>query len=138
MNENSETWYISGTKIPEPVEDKRILWAPQVKLKCPPPSGHDYNILLCLDVANVLQFTACFKPPRIFLNPFLSVVCIEFNTYSMKQPDLYYFETIKMTPQAQSNFAWRIRAAVEYSQSTLTKLVTSFLWLQNSIDRAVS
>ena len=23
-----------------------------------------------------------------------------FNTYSMKQPDLYYFETIKMTSQA--------------------------------------
>ena len=26
-----------------------------------------------------------------------------FNTYSMKQPDLYYFETIKMTSQALSN-----------------------------------
>ena len=25
---------------------------------------------------------------------------ILFNTYSMKQPDLYYFETIKMTSQA--------------------------------------
>ena len=35
------------------------------------------------------------------------------NTYSMKQPDLYYFEAIKMTSQAQSNFVWRIRA--EYS-----------------------
>ena len=30
------------------------------------------------------------------------------NTYSMKQPDLYYFETIKMTSQALSNFVWRI------------------------------
>ena len=29
----------------------------------------------------------------------------------MKQPDLYNFETIKMTSQAQSNFVWRIRAA---------------------------
>ena len=38
-----------------------------------------------------------------------------FNTYSMKQPDLYYFETIKMTSQAWSNFVWRIRAAGEYS-----------------------
>ena len=37
------------------------------------------------------------------------------NTYSMKQPDLYYFETIKMTSQAWSNFVWRIRAAGEYS-----------------------
>ena len=26
-----------------------------------------------------------------------------FNTYSMRQPDLYYFETIKITSQAQSN-----------------------------------
>ena len=31
------------------------------------------------------------------------------NTYSMKQPDLYYFETIKMTSQTWSNFVWRIR-----------------------------
>ena len=38
-----------------------------------------------------------------------------FNTYSMKQPDLYYFETIKMTSQDLSNFVWRIRAAGEYS-----------------------
>ena len=30
------------------------------------------------------------------------------NTYSMKQPDLHYFETIKMTSQASSNFVWRI------------------------------
>ena len=33
----------------------------------------------------------------------------------MKQPDLYYFETIKMTSQAQSDFMWRIRVAGEYS-----------------------
>ena len=33
----------------------------------------------------------------------------------MKQPDLYYFETIKMTSQAWSNFIRRIRAAGEYS-----------------------
>ena len=36
------------------------------------------------------------------------------NTYFMKQPDLYYFEAIKMTSQAYSNFAGRIRAAGEY------------------------
>ena len=39
----------------------------------------------------------------------------KFNTYSIKQPDLYYFETIKMTSQAWSNFVWRIRAGGEYS-----------------------
>ena len=32
----------------------------------------------------------------------------------MKQPDLYYFETIKMTSQALSNFLWRLRAKGEY------------------------
>ena len=56
----------------------------------------------------------------------------------MKQPGLYYFETIKMTSQAWSNFVWRIRAAGEYSLLTLTRLVTSFAWFQNSIDQAVS
>ena len=40
--------------------------------------------------------------------------------------------------QALSNFIWRIRAAGEYSPSTLTGLVTLFLWFQNSIDQAVS
>ena len=29
----------------------------------------------------------------------------------MKQPDLYYFEAIKMKLQVLSNFVWRIRAA---------------------------
>ena len=37
------------------------------------------------------------------------------NAYSMKQPDLYCFETIKMAPLTQSNFVWRIRDAGEYS-----------------------
>ena len=36
-----------------------------------------------------------------------------FNTYSMKQPDIYYFEAINMTAQALSYFIWRIRAAGE-------------------------
>ena len=40
---------------------------------------------------------------------------VKINTYSMKQPDLYYFETIKMTSQVWSNFVWRIPAAGEYS-----------------------
>ena len=61
-----------------------------------------------------------------------------FNTYSMKQPDLYYFETIKMTSQTSSNFVWRIRVAGQYSLRTLTRLVTSCLCFQNSIDQAVS
>ena len=56
----------------------------------------------------------------------------------MKQPDLYDFETIKMTSQAWTNFVWRILAAGEYSLWILTKLVTSFLWFQNSMDQAVS
>ena len=56
----------------------------------------------------------------------------------MKQPDLYYFETIKMTSEAWSNFVWRIRAAGEYSLWTLTRLVTSLLWFRNSIDQVVS
>ena len=60
------------------------------------------------------------------------------NTYSMNQPDLYYFDATKTTSWAQSNFVWRIRVASEYSLWTWTRLVTSFLWLQNSIDQAVS
>ena len=51
----------------------------------------------------------------------------------MKQPDLYYFETIKMTSQAQSKFRENTRPI-----QNLTRLVTSFLWFQNSIDQAVS
>ena len=61
-----------------------------------------------------------------------------FNTCSMKQPDLYYFETIEMTSQAQSNFVWRIRAAGEYFSVNLARLVMLFAWFQNSIDQAVS
>ena len=67
---------------------------------------------------------------------FLDSVLI--NTYSMKQTDLYYFETIKMTSPAYPNFVWRIQAAGEYSLWTVTRLMTSFLWFQNSIDQAVS
>ena len=62
---------------------------------------------------------------------------IPFNAYSMEEPDLYYFETIKRTSQALSNFVWRIRTAGEYSLWTLTRLMKSFLWFQNSIDQAV-
>ena len=56
----------------------------------------------------------------------------------MKQPDLYYFETIKMTSQAQSKFTENTRLRLVFSIQNLTRLVTSFLWLQNSIDQAVS
>ena len=54
---------------------------------------------------------------RVFVVDSLSTVqyIFVFNTYSMKQPDLYYFETIKMTSQAWSNSVWRIRAVGEYS-----------------------
>ena len=37
------------------------------------------------------------------------------NTYSTKQADLYYFETIKMMSQAWSKFVWRIQTAGKYS-----------------------
>ena len=39
-----------------------------------------------------------------------SVLLVLINTYSMKQPDLYYFEAIEMTSPAWSNFVWGIRA----------------------------
>ena len=53
----------------------------------------------------------------------------------MKQPDLYYFEAIKMTSQAQSNFTENTRLRLVFSIQNLTRLVTSFLWFQNSIDQ---
>ena len=56
----------------------------------------------------------------------------------MKQPDLYYFKTIKMTSQAQSKFTENTHMWLVFSTQTLIKLVTSFLWLQNSTDEAVS
>ena len=59
------------------------------------------------------------------------------NVYSMKQPDLYYFEPMKMTSQAQSKFTENTRLRLVISIQNLTGLVTSFLWLQSSIDQAV-
>ena len=56
----------------------------------------------------------------------------------MKQPDLYHFETMQMTSQTQSKFTENIRLRLVFSTQTLTRLVTSFLWFQNSIDQAVS
>ena len=56
----------------------------------------------------------------------------------MKQPDLYYFETIKMMSQTYSKFTENIRLWLVFSIQNLTRLVTSFLWFQNSIDQAVS
>ena len=52
----------------------------------------------------------------------------------MKQPDLYYFETIKMTSQALSKFTENTRLRLEFSIQNLTRLVTSFLWFQNSLE----
>ena len=37
------------------------------------------------------------------------------STSFTKKPDLYYFETIKMTSQVYSKFLWRIRFEGEYS-----------------------
>ena len=56
----------------------------------------------------------------------------------MKQPDLYYFETIKTTSQAWSKFTENTRLWLVFSLQNLTRLVTSFLWFQNSINQAVS
>ena len=56
----------------------------------------------------------------------------------MKYPDLYYFETMQMTSQAWSKFTENTRLRVVFSIQNLTRLVTSFLWFQNSIDQAVS
>ena len=54
----------------------------------------------------------------------------------MKQPDLYHFETMQMTSQGWSKFTIILRLV--FSRQNLTRLVTSFLWFQNSIDQAVS
>ena len=54
----------------------------------------------------------------------------------MKQPDLYYFEAIKMMSQVKSKFTENM--SLVFSMQNLTRLVTSYLWLQNSIDQAVS
>ena len=56
----------------------------------------------------------------------------------MKQPDLYNFETMQMTSQAQSKFTENTRLRLAFSIQNLTRLVTSFLCFQNSIDQAVS
>ena len=56
----------------------------------------------------------------------------------MKEHDLYYFETIKMTSQALSKFTENTSLRLVFSIQNLTRLVTSFLWFQNSMDQAVS
>ena len=56
----------------------------------------------------------------------------------MKQPDLYYLETVQMTSQAWSKFTETTRLRLVFPIQNLTGLVTSFLWFQNSIDQAVS
>ena len=56
----------------------------------------------------------------------------------MKQPDLYYFETMQMMSQAYSKFTENTRLKLVCSTQYLTRLVTSFLWFQNSLDQAVS
>ena len=56
----------------------------------------------------------------------------------MKQPDVYYFETIKVTSQTWSKFTENTRLRLVFSIQNLTSLVTSFLWFQSSIDQVVS
>ena len=57
-------------------------------------------------------------------------------TYSMKQPNLYHFETIKMT--SKSKFTENTRLRLVFSIQNLIRLVASFLSFQNFIDQAVS
>ena len=56
----------------------------------------------------------------------------------MEQPELYYFEAIKMTSQAWSKFTENTRLRLIFFSQNLTRLVTSSSWLQISIDKAVS
>ena len=56
----------------------------------------------------------------------------------MKQPDLYCFETIEMPSQAQLKFTENTRLRLVFPIQNFTRLVTSLLWFQNSIDQAVS
>ena len=56
----------------------------------------------------------------------------------MKQPDLYYFETMQMTSQTWPKFTENTRLRLVFSIQNLTSLMMSFLWFQNSIDQAVS
>ena len=48
------------------------------------------------------------------------------NPYYMKQPDLYYFEAIKMKSQAWSKFTKNNLLRLVFSMQNLTRLVTSF------------
>ena len=51
---------------------------------------------------------------------------------------LYHVQALKITSQAWSKFTENIHLQLVFSIQTFTGLVTSFLWLQNSIDQAVS
>ena len=56
----------------------------------------------------------------------------------MKQPDLYYFETMQRRHKPGQKFTENTRLWLVFSIQNLTRLVTSFSWFQNSIDQAVS
>ena len=56
----------------------------------------------------------------------------------MKQPDLYCFETMGMTSRALSKFTEDTCLRLVFFIQNLTRLLTSFLWFQNSIDQAVT
>ena len=51
----------------------------------------------------------------------------------MKQPNLYYFEAIKMT---WSKFTENTRLRLVFSIQNLTEVCDVILWFQNSIDQA--
>ena len=56
----------------------------------------------------------------------------------MKQPYLYYFESMQMMSPAWSKFTENTRLQIVFSIQNLTRFVTSSLWFQNSIDQTIS
>ena len=60
-----------------------------------------------------------------------------YNTYSMKEPDLYYFEAIKMTSHPIQIHREHSPAPV-FSIENYNGLVNVILWLHDSIDQAIS
>ena len=58
------------------------------------------------------------------------------NTYSMKQPDLYYFETMQMTSLVKVHREYSPTARILHTQ--FDQACDVILWFQNSIDQAVS
>ena len=57
-------------------------------------------LVVIMESAENMENACCTCDNAIFFMPKFPFI----NSYSMKQPDLYVFETIKMMSQAKSNF----------------------------------